>query len=186
MPQIFLVPPKLLKKKNYQAMVLNLIRGREGTLIFRNLFAKLEDGTEADLLVNGKRSCVVVVSGILLLNGLIKGLHATIDSAVKDILAFGWMELQPAIDWFNADWKTVKPLLKDKIGAIIVWENQIDKKDGFGYKHIGFYADDDFAISNDSAMHRMPMKHHITFGLPGATGFRRIERIYWHPMLDAE
>lgn len=176
---------KLLKKKNYQAMISNLIRGRDGTLIFRNLFAKLDDGTEVDLLDNGRLSCAVSVSGVLLLNGLISGMHATVDSAEKDMLKSGWVDIDAGKDWLNTAWQDIKPLLKDKIGAILIWEKQAGK-DAAEHHHIGFYADDDFAISNDSAMHRMPMKHHITFGLPGAKGFRRIEKIYWHPVLDAE
>ena len=185
MPKILVIPPKLLKKKNYQAMIFNLIRGQEGTFIFRNLFAKLDNGTEVDLLDSGRLSCAVTVSGILLLNGLIGGMHATVDSTEKDMLKNGWAELEPGKDWLNTPWQEIKPLLKNKIGAVIVWEKQTDKK-GIEYSHIGFYADDDFAISNDSATHRVPMKHHITFGLPGHTGFRRIEKIYWHSELDAD
>lgn len=184
MPKIFLKPPKLLKKKNYQAMVMNLVRGGS-VWLFKNLYVKPADEPETDLLMNGKRACAVVESGVLLLNGLIKGMHATVNSTEKDMLASGWTELQPPKDWLNTDWKDIKPLLKDKIGAIIVWENQIDKEDGFGYNHIGFYADDDFAISNDSHL-GVPAKHHITWGAPGMAGFRRIEKIYWHPLLDAE
>ena len=168
-------------------MIFNLIRGQEGTFIFRNLFAKLDNGAgaEVDLLDNGRLGCAVSLSGILLLNGLIGGMHATVDSTEKDMLKNGWAELEPGKDWFNKPWQEIKPLLKNKIGAVIVWEKQTDKE-GIEYSHIGFYADDDFAISNDSATHRMPMKHHITFGLPGHTGFRRIEKIYWHPSLNNE
>lgn len=184
MPKTFLTLPKLLKKKNYQAMILNLVRGG-GTRLFKNLFAKLDDGTEVDLLDNGRLSCAVSVSGVLLLNGLISGMHATVDSTEKDMLKSGWVELEAGKDWLNTAWQDIKPLLKGKIGAVIVWEKQTDD-DGFDYSHIGFYADDDFVISNDSATHRMPMKHHITFGLPGATGFRRIEKIYWHSSLNDE
>lgn len=176
---------KLLKKKNYQAMISNLIRGREGTLIFRNLFAKLDDGTEVDLLDNGRLSCAVSVSGVLLLNGLISGMHATVDSVEKDLLQSGWAELETGKDWLNTAWQDIQPLLKDKIGAIIIWEKQAGK-DGAEHRHIGFYADDDFAISNDPNNYHMPMKHHITFGISGMTGFRRIEKVYWHPILDAD
>ena len=176
---------KLLKKKNYQAMIFNLISGREGTLIFRNLFAKLDDGTEVDLLDNGRLSCAVSVSGVLLLNGLTGGMHATVESTEQDMLKSGWVDIDVGKDWLNIAWEEAKPLLKDKIGAIIVWEKQMSK-DGTEHRHIGFYADDDFAISNDSFNYHMPMKHHVTFGISGMTGFRRIEKIYWHPTLDDE
>lgn len=176
---------KLLKKKNYQAMISNLIRGREGTLIFRNLFAKLDDGTEVDLLDNGRLSCAVSVSGVLLLQGLIGSVHATVDSTEQDMLKSGWVELEPGKDWLNTAWQDIKPLLKDKIGAVVVWEKQADK-DGVEHRHIGFYADDDFAISNDSINYQMPVKHYVTYDATGAPGFRRIEKIYWHPSLNDE
>lgn len=179
------MPMKLLKKKNYQAMVMNLVRGG-GTWLFKNLFAKLDDGTEVDLLDNGRLACAVSISGVLLLNNeLISGMHATVDSTEKDMLKNGWVDIDAGKDWLNIAWRDIRPLLKGKIGAVIIWEKQTDK-DGAEHRHIGFYADDDFAISNDPATHRMPMKHHITFGIPGAKGFRRIERIYWHPSLDVE
>ncbi len=167
-------------------MISNLIRGREGTLIFRNLFAKLDDGTEVDLLDNGRLSCAVSVSGVLLLNGLISGIHATVDSTEQDMLKSGWIDIDASKDWLNTAWQDIKPLLKNKIGAIIVWEKQAGK-DGVEHRHIGFYADDDFAISNDSINFQMPVKHYATFDIPtNPTGFRRIEKIYWHPELDVE
>ena len=78
MPKILVIPPKLLKKKNYQAMIFNLIRGKEGTLIFRNLFARLDDGTEVDLLDGGRLSCAVSLSDILLLNGFVSGMYTIV------------------------------------------------------------------------------------------------------------
>ncbi|KKS26618.1 MAG: hypothetical protein UU84_C0023G0013, partial [Candidatus Yanofskybacteria bacterium GW2011_GWC2_41_9] len=88
-------------------MIFNLIRGKEGTFIFRNLFAKLDNGTEVDLLDSGRLSCAVTVSGILLLNGLIGGMHATVDSTEKDMLKNGWVDVDAGKDWLNTAWQEI-------------------------------------------------------------------------------
>ncbi len=156
------MPIKLLKKKNYLAMIENAAKGENW--IFRNFYIE-KDGEVLDSLEDGKSSCAVFVSGILiLLNDLfhwIKGPHTTVISTEKDMIESGWHEID-----------SVKP------GAILIWERK-DGHDGKSHLHIGFYVGNDEAISNSSRDTGFPARHHYTYN-----DTRKIEKIYWHSALD--
>lgn len=153
---------KFLKKKNYLAMIENSASGENR--MFRNLYIET-DGVVKDLLEDGKNSCAVFVSSILvLLDNLfhwIQGLHATVISTEDDMTKSGWYETKDL-----------------KSGAILVWEKKLGH-DGKMHKHIGFYIDKNMAISNDSRGTGIPHKHHYTYN-----DTRKIEKIYWHAQLD--
>ena len=152
---------KLLKKKNYLTLIENSARGENW--MFRNFYIE-KDGEVTDALEDGENSCAVVVTNILvLLNDFfhwIKGPHATVVSAEKDLMESGWYEIEEL-----------------RIGAILLWEKLMSGY-GKGHKHLGFYVGNDTAISNDAKI-GMPRKHHYTYN-----DTRKIEKIYWHSQLD--
>lgn len=154
---------KLLKKKNYLAMIENAAKGENW--MFRNLYVE-ENGQEKDVLENGGLSCAVFVSSILyLFNSILEFsgkpkwislTHANVPSIEKDMLKNSWHQINDL-----------------RQGAILVWE----KKDG--HSHAGFYMGNNEAISNSSRDTGFPVKHHYTYN-----GTRKIEKIYWHPALN--
>ena len=156
---------RIKKLKSLLAIVENSIRGGDNHL-FRNLYAD-ENGKEIDILEDGRNSCGVFVSWILLPLELIKRPHATVYATEKDMVSSGWYEI-----------KELRP------GAVVVWEKRPADKGLLGKKdmefvHIGFCISQTEAISNDSKGAGFPWKHHITYN-----GTRKIEKIYWHPALD--
>ena len=150
---------KILKKKNYLAMIENAAKGENW--MFRNFYVE-QDGQEIDTLNNGRLSCAVLVSSILYFNKLIKDIHANVLSVNKDMEESGWYEI-----------KELRP------GAVLVWEPKIGIDDGEEHYHDGFYVGNDMAVSNDSKGTGFPWKHHYTYN-----DTRKIEKIYWHPDLD--
>jgi len=134
---------------------LAVIKNSIGADIFRNFYAKV-NGKRTDIMKNGELSCAFFVSSILALAKLIKGLHTTVDSTVKDLKASGW-----------------KVTKQPKIGSVIVWE-KIDFGNGDFHKHIGFYIGNNKAISTSSKL-RSPVRHHWTFN-----NKRKIEMIFWN------
>lgn len=156
------MPIKILKKKNYLAMIENSVKGQNW--MFRNFYIE-KDGEVIDSLDDGKNSCAVFVSSILVLfNDLchwIKGPHTTVVSTENDMKESGWHEIED-----------LKP------GAVLIWEKK-EGHNGNMHSHIGFYVGNDQAISNDSRGTGFPHKHHYTYD-----DTRKIEKIYWHPSLD--
>ena len=149
---------KLLKKKNYLAMIENAAKGENW--MFRNLYATI-DGQERDIVDNGHLSCAVLVSSVLYLNKLIGDVHANVQSTTDDMIRSGWYEISE-----------LKP------GAVIIWEKVVGD-DNVPHQHDGFYVGNDEAISNSSKQTGFPWKHHYTYN-----DTRKIEKIYWHPVLD--
>ncbi len=153
---------KLLKNKNYLMLIENSVKGQNW--MFRNFYIE-KDGKELDSLEDGKNSCAVFVSSILVLcNELfnwIHGVHATVVSTQDDMIKSGWYEI-----------KEPKP------GAVLVWEKKMGHN-GKMHSHIGFYMGNDKAVSNDSRGTGFPHKHHYTYN-----DTRKVENIYWHPNLD--
>ena len=152
---------KLLKKKNYLAMIENTAKGENW--MFRNFYVE-ENGKITDIYNNGRWSCAILVSSILYLNKLIKDVHANVLSVNKDMEEFGWYEI-----------KELKP------GAVLVWEKSVAMDDSQEHYHIGFYVGDDMAVSNDSRGTGFPHKHHYT-----SNNTSKIEKIYWHSALDED
>jgi hypothetical protein len=152
---------KLLKKKSLLAIVTNSIEGGYNHF-FRNLYAQNEKGELVDILEEGRNSCAVFVSWILLALEMTKRPHATVEGTIKDLMDSGWYEI-----------KELKP------GAVLLWEKAVGKYDGLLHCHIGFYVGNDEAISNDSQGAGFPWKHPYNYN-----GTRKVEKIYWHDDLD--
>ncbi len=150
---------RLLKKKNYLAMIENSVKGQNW--MFRNFYIE-ENGKETDILKDGRWSCSVFVSSILYLHKLISDVHANVKSTTKDMLTNGWYEI-----------KDLRP------GAVLVWEEITGQDDGRLHGHNGFYTGNDMAISNDSKGTGFPHKHHYTYN-----EVRKVEKIYWHDSLN--
>lgn len=148
--------------KNY----FNMIENSVGTNLFRNFYLKINGG-EKDILENGRLSCAVFVSSILVLRGLIegppRGPHATVKSLIKNMENSGWRKI-----------KKLRP------GAVLVWEpRKIGRRVN---EHVGFYFSAFFAVSN-RAEEKGPFLHHWTFGEKRGKPVRRVSGIYWHDKL---
>jgi len=151
---------QLLKKKSYIAMARNAARGENH--MFRNLWASV-DGEIRDINKDGGLACGFFASAVLYLNKLIGDMHAGVAGLERDLAASGWVQV---------------PELRE--GAVLVWEAR-PGADGTPHLHAGFYLGDDRAVSNGSNSTHMPEEHHVTYD-----GTRKIERIWWHPSLDAQ
>jgi len=156
---------RIKKLKSLLAIVENSVKGGDNYL-FRNLYAE-ENGKEIDILEDGRNSCGVFVSWILLTLELIKHPHSTVYATEKDLMSSGWYET-----------KELRP------GAIVVWEKKKGNDGLLGEKevefmHMGFCVSSTEVISNSSKGTGFPIKHHATYH-----DFRKIEKIYWHGDLD--
>jgi predicted nucleic acid-binding Zn finger protein len=141
-------------KENYLAMIGNSV----GTRMFRNLFARVGKKKQ-DIVQDGFLSCAYFVSSILVIFGLIKEAHATVEGTIKDMEKSGWKRVE-----------------KPKKGSVLVWEAKEIRASL--NKHIGFFVGRDRAISNNSE-EGVPLIHHWTF-----KGQRKVEAIFWHKKLD--
>ena len=151
-------PVEILILDSYLATIKNAI----GAKIFRNLFARI-NGKRIDILKNGKLSCAVFTSAILLMFGLVKESHATVAGLVRDLKTSGW-----------------RKITKPRPGAILVWDYK-SYPDG-PHLHCGFYIGHDQAISNSTSK-GTPVQHHWTYGQKNGKVGREIKAIYWHPKL---
>ncbi len=133
---------------------LAFIKNSVGSNLFRNVFAKV-NGRKKDIANNGELSCAFFTSSILCLFQLIKNVHATVGSTIKDLKKSGWQEIK-----------------KPKIGSVLIWSKNNQ------HRHIGFYLGDNKAISNGKEKGQ-PIIHHWTYD-----GERKIEAIYWHKKLE--
>lgn len=156
MNKAFAKKPKLilLIRNNYISAIKNSV----GSKLFRNLYAKVNGG-KTDIVKNGDLSCALYVSSILFLFKLIKEVHATVDSTVKDLEKSGW-----------------KKIKKPKIGSVVVWD-KINFRNNETHKHIGFFIGGGMAISNNYKL-GYPFLHNLNFN-----GKRKIELILWNPKL---
>jgi hypothetical protein len=138
---------------------LAVIKNSVGSNLFKNFYAEI-NGEKTDITKNGELSCAFYTSSILALFKLIKEIHTTVDSTVKDLKM--------------SKWESIKT---PKIGSVVVWEKINFGKSGI-HKHIGFYIGDKKAISN-SSQKGYPIEHHFTFRAK-----RKIETFLWHLALD--
>ena len=144
-------------RENYLAMIKNSI----GTKMFQNAFAKV-NLKKKDLTRGGQESCAYFVSTILLIFGLAKELHVTVNGTIRDMEENRWHQIK-----------------KPKIGAVILWEPK--EFIGSWYaknRHLGFYVGNNKAISNRRE-HRVIVIHHWTYNQN-----RKVQAIYWHKKLD--
>jgi hypothetical protein len=162
------MPAQPLLKQNYLAMIRNAAKGENH--LFQNFYILL-DGQQRDSLRGGALGCGVVVSSILYLQNSslefagkphwIQFVHANVLPTERDMETHGWIRISD-----------LRP------GAVIVWEPKAGA-DGTPHWHMGFSVGDDRAVSNGSNSTLMPEEHHATY-----EGTRKIERIWWHPILD--
>jgi len=146
---------KIILLDSYIAAIKNSV----GSKLFRNLYANINNKKE-DIARNGKLSCDIYVSSVLLLFGLIDAIHATVDGCARNLEKFGWYKIK-----------------KPKTGAILIWEAK--RFQSGMHKHIGFYIGNDMAISHRSEK-RSSIVHHWTYN-----GKRKIESIFWNKRLTA-
>lgn len=152
--------PLLLK--NYLAMIGNSL----GAKMFRNYFLEI-NGQEKDILEDGRLSCAVFVSSILILCGLIegppRGPHSVVKSLIKNLEDSGW-----------------KKIRQPRPGAVVIWEPmKIGERTN---DHAGFFWEKDEAISNRIEMFA-PVKHHWTYGTKNGQPVRKVTAVYWHSKL---
>jgi len=141
--------------QTYQSAILNSIGSKQ----YRSLVA-IVSGKKVDILKGGRLSCAYYVSSILYLFKQLKGVHATVDSTVRDLMRSGWNKVE-------------KPVL----GSVIVWK--ADREFGKDmHKHIGFYIGGGKAVSNSSKL-RYPTKHSWNYG-----GKRKVEIVLWNRKLS--
>jgi len=148
--------------KNYMTMIQNSV----GSEIFKNYFVRVEN-KEKDILENGRLSCAVVVSSVLILKDLIegppRGPHAIVKSLVKNMEDSGWYKIK-----------------KPRPGAVLVWEaKQIGPR---VTDHIGFYLGKKWAVSNNYES-GVPLSHHWTYGVKNGQPKRKIVAVFWHSKL---
>ena len=142
-------PQRLIKKT-----FIKTIRNSVGSKIFRNFYLKSDD-ISFDATKNGELSCAFYVSSILVIFGLIKRVHGTVENTVKDLIESGWI-------------KEKNPTA----GCVIIWE-LLD-----GHEHIGFYVGRDKAVSNSSEKKKIVI-HDWTYN-----NSRKIIAIYNNPSLN--
>lgn len=146
---------------SYMAMIRNSV----GSHQYRKLFVEDSD-REVDVIGNGDLACAFFVSALLSFFNLTKGGgHTTVDMTIADLLDSGGYEITKLCP-----------------GSIIVWARKLCT-DGVQHRHIGFFIGDDQAISND-AKKRSPQRHHYTYGERFGHPVRKIEAIYFHPLLE--
>lgn len=154
---------KKLKIFSYQNY-LGMIKASHGSQMFRHLYV-LKNKQKKDILKNGELSCAYYVSSILKIFDLISQSHATVKSTIEDMLKSNW-----------------QPTKKLKPGNVLVWQ---EKKfpNGTIHQHVGFYLDQDKAISHQYEK-KMPIIHHFTYGQT-QTGQpkRKIVQILTHPII---
>ncbi len=138
--------------------ILAFVKNSVGSDMFRNLYAEV-NGEKKDILEDGRISCAAFVSAILLQFGLIKKGHTIINGTIGDMEDSGWTKID-----------------KPKEGCVLLWEPM--EIDGSVNKHIGFYINNDQAISN-SFEKRTPQIHHWTYN-----NKRKITAMYWHDRLN--
>ena len=141
----------ILVKDSYLAR----IHGAIGTRMFRHLYASV-GGERRDILGNGNRSCALFVSTILVGFHLVREVHVSVASTVRDMAQSGWTQIR-----------------KPRVGCVIVWDAVNER--GEEHQHIGFYVGPRTAISNSSRK-----------GVPRAHAYRlhSVHALYWHTKLD--
>jgi hypothetical protein len=138
---------------------INTIKKSVDSKIFQNLWIE-NNGKKIDATKNGKSSCALFVSRILIWFGLINRLHATVAGTIKDIEKNGWHEIK-----------------EPKKGCLIYWGEW--NQGGSPSEHIGFYIGNKEAISNNWKT-KTPQKHNWKYGKLN----RKIKKLYWNDKLN--
>lgn len=146
----------LLKRDSYLAAIKNSVNAR----MYKNFYAKVNDKKE-DVVKNGELSCAYFASSLLVIFDLIEAIHLTVDGTERDLKRSGWKKVE-----------------KPEIGCVLIWEPK-KYEDGGIHRHIGFYIDNDKAVSNDHEK-GSPSIHHWTYN-----NKRKIEVIFWNRKLNS-
>jgi len=155
--------PEFALFRSYLAAIENSV----GSNLFRNIYFRI-GGDTVDVLDDGDLSCASYVTAILYLFDLIESRHTTVVGTIEDIKESGWYEIK-----------------EPRTGALILWSYK-KKDDGTQgkHRHVGFYIDNENAISNDSAT-RIVAQHHPTFGaFQNGEARRDVLAYYWHDKLN--
>lgn len=137
---------KILAKETYLKMIENSVDSK----IFNSIVVQDEDEEVYDLLGDGEFSCATFVSGVLVLQGLIPKVRAT----VKNLRT----ELIENEKFIQIDEQEIQ------VGDIIFWQ-EFEFPDGSKNAHAGFYVGGDTAVST-SYQNKKVIKHHFkNFGL---------------------
>lgn len=146
---------------------LSFIQNSVGSGVFKNRYYKIK-GQVIDVTVDGDLSCAEYVSNVLCVFGLIDERHTTVKATIESLK--------------DAGWRTIS---SPRAGAIIWWG--FKKKDNGTqgkHHHVGFYIDQETAISNDSDT-RVIASHHPTYGtLENGEPRREILKYFWHDALE--
>lgn len=122
--------------------------------MFRSVFVVM-DSEEKDVCQDGRLSCAYFISCLLKIFDLISAPHATVKSAVEDMIKNGWEEVK-----------------EPQAGDVLIWEKK--KIRSSANEHIGFYLGEQKAVSNNYDK-RNPIIHHFTYNQK-----RKIIRIFRH------
>ena len=153
---------KLLKHRNFSSY----IEGSVGSNAYRHIFVCDDNGEERDIVEDGQLSCAYFASSAMLVAGLIKSVHATVASTLKDMEVSGWVRVS-----------------EPRPGCVILWASDLEA--GAQHAHVGFYVGNDEAISN-STSERVPRRHHVTYGVnDDGTPKRPIVSYWWHSDLES-
>jgi len=120
-----------------------MIENSEGSRIFNSLYVKEKDtGKEYDVLNDGEFSDAVFVSSLLTIFGFMDRPHSTVTTLISKLKENGFMEVKGS----------------PKEGDVIVWE-KIEFKEGSFNEHVGFYLDENRAISTDYKIKSISAHH---------------------------
>jgi len=167
------------KKETYLA----LIKNSESSKLFSNLYFynTSEDSFEGipphavvDVVKEGQLSCPYFVSSILhLLGGVIDAPHATVEGALRGMVARGWQEIEEGGNLHPGD--------------VVVWALKDDDGAGHykeGHRHIGFILDEKTALST-STTQKCVVAHDPWFRKNGdKEQAREITKVFAHPELS--
>lgn len=143
---------------------LAMIEGGVGSQQYQRLFVHKE-GKVHDVIGNGKFACAYFASSILTLTALTsQGVHTTVFETIEDMVRSRWYQIEHLTR-----------------GAVIIWGPKL-ASDGNHHRHIGFYIDEETAISTDGVT-GIPTRHHVTYGIEDGLPIRAIEAIYFHEKL---
>jgi len=142
-----------LVRKNFLASV----EGSIGSLMFRYLYVRDEEGREIEVLEDGRLSCAYVVSSLLTLHNLIDRPHSTVTTTLEKMVEHGWQEVTMS-----------------QPGAVVYWPEYN------GNQHIGIAISSEECVSNSSD-ERAPVKHGMTLSNGVAA-----TKFYIHPSLTDE
>ncbi|MFP4539392.1 MAG: hypothetical protein ACLFNN_00465 [Candidatus Paceibacterota bacterium] len=138
-PAVVVKKEKVVIPRTYDTYMA-VIGNSAGVEMFRNVYADV-DGEYTDITDNGDLSCAFFVSSVLKIFGLIKEIHITVNSTVKDMERNGWVD-------------TDDP----EPGDVVVWSEEHSNEEK--HRHIGFFLGEDRAISN-SKHKRHPIEHSL-------------------------